>query len=67
MTNSKLQSGIKILKMMRYFLHGKQLSYLFIKPYLYYGALTREAATKTHVNKIDRSLKKNCLTCDVQR
>lgn len=43
------------------FRERKQLSYLsllFIKHYLNYGALTWGRAAKTHVKKIDRSLKK---------
>ena len=46
---------------MHYFLEEKQLKLLFaafINPYLDYGALPREGAAKTHVNKLGRSLRK---------
>ena len=46
---------------MRHFLQEKQLKLLFsafISPYLDYGALTWGGVAKTHVKKLDRSLRK---------
>ena len=60
-TNSKLHKGIGIIRTMRHFLQEKQLKLLFsafISPYLDYGALAWGGAAKTHINKLDRSLRK---------
>ena len=46
---------------MQHFLQEKQLKLLFsafISPYLDYGAITLGGAAKTHVKKLDRSLRK---------
>ena len=46
---------------MRHFLQEKQLKLLFsafISPHLDYGALTWGGVAKTHVKKLDRSLRK---------
>ena len=46
---------------MRKFLQEKQLKYLyyaFIRPYTDYGILAWGGAPKTHLNKVNRSIKK---------
>ena len=61
MTNSRLHKGIGIIKIMRNFLQEKQLKQLFltlIKPYIDYGTLAWGGTAKTHLTKIDRSIRK---------
>ena len=61
MTNSSLHKGIGIIKIMRNFLQEKQLKQLFstlIKPYIDYGTLAWGGTAKTHLTKIDRSIRK---------
>ena len=60
-TNSKLHKEIDIIRTMWHFLQEKQLELLFsafISPYLDYGALAWGGAAKTHINKLERSLRK---------
>ena len=53
MTNFKLQNGIWIIKIMRSLLQEKQLKQLFLT-----GTLAWRGAAKTHLTKIDRSVRK---------
>ena len=60
-TNAKLRKGIGIIRTMRHFLQENQLKLLFsafTSLYLDYGAFAWEGAAKTHVDKLDRSLRK---------
>ena len=61
MENFKLQKGIGIIKIMRKFLQEKQLKQLFftlMKTYIDYGTLAWGGAAKTHLTKIDKSMRK---------
>ena len=64
-TNNKINKGIGILKIMRHYLHDKQLINpysSFIKPYIEYGTLAWGGACKANLTKIDRSLNKSVRT-----
>ena len=60
-TNKKLSRGIGILAKMRHYVSENTLTSVynaFIQPHIDYGVLSWASSTKTHLKKIDISLKK---------